>query len=135
MGSAVSPRLVVNKIRKGVDLGGGLNFLYEMKICITFVWIMQSTSFFYSSKIKKQKTTSESIMVIWRHMNKWRQIKDLGVFWNILEPKWRHKVMNISEKLFCVIILLLWKNEVVCIIQTKVMYVFILYEKFSSPLN
>ena len=133
MGSDVSPRLVVNKIRKGVNLGGGLNFLYEMKICITFVCIMRSTSFFHRSKIKQEKHFSESIMVIWPHMNKWRQIKDLGRFLNILGPKWRHNVMKTSEKLFCVIILLLWKNEVVCIIQTKVMYVFILYVKFSPP--
>ena len=64
MGSAVSLRLVVNEIRKGVNLGGGLNFLYEMKICVTFVSIMRITSFFHRSKIKQEKHFSENIMVI-----------------------------------------------------------------------
>ena len=55
-------------------LGGGLNFLYEMRICITFVWIMRSTSFFHRSKKTQKQHFFESITDIWRHMNKWRQI-------------------------------------------------------------
>ena len=49
MGSAVSPRLVVNEIRKGVNLGGGATFLIQNKNIHNFC-LNDANYFIFSQK-------------------------------------------------------------------------------------
>ena len=80
-----------------------------------FWFLISSCRAFNFADLMSQSFPNAQNSTMWRHL-----------------PMWRHIVMKLLEYFCCILNFLRWKNEVICFIQEKVMYIFVLCKEFRG---